>query len=87
MKILYAVQGTGNGHLSRAKDIIPILRKRCETDILVSGTQADVSLPFEIKYRLQGFSFVFGKKAESMCGIPMLMQMQRVFGMKSGPCL
>jgi uncharacterized protein (TIGR00661 family) len=62
MKILYAVQGTGNGHLSRAKDIIPILRKRCETDILVSGTQADVSLPFEIKYRLQGFSFIFGQK-------------------------
>jgi uncharacterized protein (TIGR00661 family) len=62
MKILYAVQGTGNGHFSRAKDIIPILRKRCETDILVSGTQADVSLPFEIKYRLQGFSFIFGQK-------------------------
>jgi uncharacterized protein (TIGR00661 family) len=61
MKILYAIQGTGNGHLSRAKDIIPILRKRCETDILVSGTQADVSLPFKIKYRLKGFSFVFGK--------------------------
>jgi uncharacterized protein (TIGR00661 family) len=62
MKILYAVQGTGNGHLSRAKDIIPLLRKRCETDILVSGTQADVSLPFKIKYKLKGFSFVFGKK-------------------------
>jgi hypothetical protein len=23
MKILYAIQGTGNGHLSRARDIIP----------------------------------------------------------------
>jgi uncharacterized protein (TIGR00661 family) len=62
MKILYAIQGTGNGHLSRAKDIIPVLRKRCETDILVSGTQADISLPFKVKYRLKGFSFVFGKK-------------------------
>lgn len=27
MKILYAIQGTGNGHLSRARDIIPILQE------------------------------------------------------------
>jgi uncharacterized protein (TIGR00661 family) len=62
MKILYAVQGTGNGHISRARDIIPKLSNRCETDILVSGTQADVTLPFDIKYKLNGFSFIFGKK-------------------------
>ncbi len=61
MKILYAIQGTGNGHLSRARDIIPILQKRGEVDILVSGIQADVSLPFPIKYQLKGLSFVFGK--------------------------
>ena len=61
MKILYAIQGTGNGHLSRARDIIPILKKRGEVDILVSGIQADVSLPFVIKYRFKGLSFVFGK--------------------------
>src|ERR1035437_1923237 len=62
MKILYAIQGTGNGHLSRARDIIPILKKKGEVDILVSGIQADVSLPFPIKYRFKGLSFVFGKK-------------------------
>jgi uncharacterized protein (TIGR00661 family) len=62
MKILFAIQGTGNGHISRARDIIPILMKRCETDILVSGTQSDVELPFPVKYRLDGFSFIFGKK-------------------------
>jgi uncharacterized protein (TIGR00661 family) len=62
MKILYAIQGTGNGHLSRARDIIPILQKKGQVDILVSGIQADVSLPFEIKYKLKGLSFVFGKK-------------------------
>ena len=39
MKILYAIQGTGNGHLSRARDIIPILQKKGDVDILVSGTQ------------------------------------------------
>lgn len=62
MKVLYALQGTGNGHLSRATEIIPILRKKCETDILVSGTQVDLELPFEVKYRLKGLSFIFGKK-------------------------
>ena len=62
MKVLYALQGTGNGHLSRATEIIPLLRKKCETDILVSGTQVDLHLPFEVKYRLKGLSFIFGKK-------------------------
>ncbi len=62
MKILYAIQGTGNGHLSRARDIVPLLQLKHDVDILVSGTQADVALPFEIKYRFNGLSFVFGKK-------------------------
>lgn len=62
MKILYAIQGTGNGHISRARDIIPLLQNRCETDILISGYQADVNLPFEVKYRYRGLSFIFGKK-------------------------
>jgi uncharacterized protein (TIGR00661 family) len=62
MKILYAIQGTGNGHLSRAREIIPLLKKKCEVDLLVSGYQADVELPFEVKYRLRGLSFIFGRK-------------------------
>ena len=52
MKILYAIQGTGNGHVSRARDIIPILQKKGDLDILVSGIQADVDLPYNIKYKL-----------------------------------
>lgn len=63
MKVLYAIQGTGNGHLSRARDIIPILqKKKVALDVLVSGTQADIHIPHEIKYQLQGWSFIFGKK-------------------------
>ena len=61
MKILYAIQGTGNGHISRARDIIPILQKKGELDILISGIQADVSLPYEVKYKFKGLSFIFGK--------------------------
>ena len=62
MKILYAIQGTGNGHLSRARDIIPLLQEKGELDILVSGVQADVALPYPIKYKFRGLSFIFGKK-------------------------
>ncbi|MBU2948409.1 glycosyltransferase family protein [Zobellia uliginosa] len=63
MKVLYAIQGTGNGHLSRARDIIPALQKRnINLDILVSGTQADIKLPYPITYQLSGWSFIFGKK-------------------------
>lgn len=61
MKILYAIQGTGNGHLTRAHDIIPALQKRGELDILISGYQVDISLPYPVKYRLNGLSFIFGK--------------------------
>lgn len=62
MKILYAIQGTGNGHLCRAREIVPLLQQHGELDILVSGTQADVSLDQPVKYQMHGMSFVFGKK-------------------------
>jgi uncharacterized protein (TIGR00661 family) len=62
MKILYAIQGTGNGHVSRAREIVPLLQQYGDVDLLISGTQADVKLTQEVKYQLHGFSFIFGKK-------------------------
>ncbi len=63
MKVLYAIQGTGNGHLSRARDIIPVLLDmKVDLDLLVSGIQADIELPYPVKYRLKGLSFIFGKR-------------------------
>ena len=62
MKVLYAIQATGNGHVSRANEIIPLLEKKCELDILLSGTQADVGLKHFIKFKRKGLSFIFGKK-------------------------
>lgn len=62
MKILYAIQGTGNGHITRAMEIIPHLQQKGELDILVSGIQSDIELPFEVKFRFLGLSFIFGKK-------------------------
>lgn len=64
MKILYAIQGTGNGHLSRAIAILPKLKNRVQVDVLVSGIQSDIEFPFEVKYKLDGMSFIFGKKGD-----------------------
>lgn len=61
MKILYAIQGTGNGHLARAEDIVPLLRRKGELDIFISGAQADLELPYPVDYRSKGLSFYFGK--------------------------
>lgn len=62
MKILYAIQGTGNGHLSRAREIIPILRQFGELDIFVSGTETQVNLPYEVKYKSKGLSLHYDRK-------------------------
>lgn len=62
MKVLYAIQGTGNGHLSRALEILPVLRSKCEVDVLVSGCEAEIDLPFPVKYQYKGLSFIFGQK-------------------------
>ncbi len=61
MNILYAIQGTGNGHLSRAIDIIPELKKYGNLDLFVSGAQAEIVLPYPVKYKSKGLSFYFGK--------------------------
>jgi len=74
MKILYALQATGNGHISRANEILPLLEKMADVDVLLSGTQADVGLQHFIKYRKKGLSFVFGKKG----GVDLLKTFQQM---------
>lgn len=61
MKILYAIQGTGNGHIARAEDIVPILQQHGSLDLFVSGAQADIKLSHPVKYKSKGLSFFFGK--------------------------
>lgn len=62
LRILLAVQGTGNGHLSRARELLPYLQKHGEVDLLLSGSQVEVGNDLEVKYRVRGLGFVFGKK-------------------------
>jgi uncharacterized protein (TIGR00661 family) len=61
MKILYAIQSTGNGHLTRALEIVPILKTKGEVDVLLSGTSSELKVPFKVDYQMKGLSFVFGK--------------------------
>jgi uncharacterized protein (TIGR00661 family) len=62
MKILYAIQGTGNGHISRALEIVPRLMHYAETDVLISGSHYELEMPFPVKYKMHGLGFIFGKK-------------------------
>ncbi|MGV8827720.1 MAG: glycosyltransferase family protein [Breznakibacter sp.] len=62
MRILYAIQGTGNGHMARAHEVVPMLMEYGEVDLLVSGIQTELSLPWPVKYRLYGWGFIFGKQ-------------------------
>ncbi len=61
-KALYAIQGTGNGHVARAREIIPILQKYCDLDIALSGDQSQVELPVEPKFRSKGLTFIYNSK-------------------------
>ena len=61
MKILYALQATGNGHISRAQTLIPLFSKSSQVDVLISGTSYDISLNLPVKFRFTGLSFIFGK--------------------------
>lgn len=62
MNILYAIQGTGNGHISRARDIIPLLKQKGNVDVLISSITEEKEIPFKVSYNLHGLGFTFGKK-------------------------
>lgn len=61
MKILYAIQATGNGHISRALEIMPYLKHHGDVDIFLSGSNSALDLEYEVKYRDKGISFFFNR--------------------------
>lgn len=56
MRIFYAIQGTGNGHLSRAEQLYPYLIKYGEVDFFLSGSNSQLNTFIPIKYKSQGLS-------------------------------
>jgi uncharacterized protein (TIGR00661 family) len=61
MKIFYAVQATGNGHISRAKEIIPILSKYGDVDVFLSGNNYGLKNDLPVAYRSKGVSLHYDK--------------------------
>ena len=61
MKILYAFQGTGNGHVARAQEIIPILKKHASVDTLISGHQSQLRADFDLNFQYRGISLLYDK--------------------------
>lgn len=59
MKILYSIQGTGNGHISRAVQLYPYLLKYGEVDFFLSGSNAQLKTSLPIKYRSKGLSLFY----------------------------
>ena len=59
MKILYAVQATGNGHISRAMELLPHLKQYGEIDIFLSGANSTLDLNHPVKFRSKGVSLFY----------------------------
>jgi hypothetical protein len=62
MKIFYAVQATGNGHISRAMELLPYLKKYGQVDIFLSGNNSHLVLDAPVKYRSKGVSLYYNCK-------------------------
>ena len=59
MKIFYAVQATGNGHISRAAEIMPFLEKYGDVDVFLSGSNHSLKNKLPIAYRSKGLSLFY----------------------------
>lgn len=63
MKVFYAIQATGNGHISRAIQLYPYLKKFGTVDFFMSGNNASLNVDIPIKYKSNGCSLHY-----SQCG-------------------
>ena len=56
MKVLYAIQTTGSGHISRAKEFIPLLERRFQFDVILSGPPVQLDLGHPVKKHYRGLT-------------------------------
>jgi len=62
VRILFGIQGTGNGHMGRSFALIEELQRFASVDVLISGNDCELPAPMDIAYRFNGMGFVFGNK-------------------------
>jgi uncharacterized protein (TIGR00661 family) len=61
MKIFYAIQATGNGHISRAMQLYPYLQKFGEVDFFMSGSNASLAIDLPVKFKSPGCSLFYSE--------------------------
>jgi uncharacterized protein (TIGR00661 family) len=61
MKIFYAIQATGNGHISRAIQLYPYLQKFGSVDFFLSGNNASLNIDLPVKFKSDGCSLHYSK--------------------------
>ena len=59
MKIFYAVQATGNGHISRAMEILPYLERYGKVDLFLSGANSTLELDSPVRFRSKGLCLFY----------------------------
>lgn len=64
LKIFYAVQATGNGHIARAIELMPYLQQYGEVDVFLSGSNSNLSADLPVKYRSKGLSLFYGNRGK-----------------------
>ena len=80
MKIFYAVQATGNGHISRAMEILPCLEQYGIVDIFLSGSNSNLPINANVQYRSKGLSlFYSGNGGLSYFDTLKSLQPKRIF--------
>lgn len=62
MKILYAVQATGNGHIARATELLPFLQKHGSVDVFLSGSNSTLNCNLPVQYKSKGLSLFYGNR-------------------------
>lgn len=59
MNILYGIQGTGHGHISRARELLPELNKHASVDVIMSGYNSTLDPEYAIRFRKHGISLSY----------------------------
>ena len=62
MKIFYAIQATGNGHIARAIELMPYLQQYGIVDVFLSGNNSNLNFELPVKYTSKGMSLFYGNR-------------------------
>lgn len=62
MNILYGIQGTGHGHISRAREIVPALAEESEITLLISGYNCKLQLDGYDPIQKRGISLAYNSE-------------------------